>query len=193
MTLSDCKDDAKAYLIDLAQVLGRFDLAQFDRFVAALNEARSRDAAMYIFGNGGSGSTASHFVADINKGASYGKRSRFRMHCLNDNIPLMLAYSNDVSYDVVFAEQVKNHVRQGDLVIGISGSGNSKNVLLAIDEAKRAGARTFGLCGFGGGKLAPLCDDAIIVQSNDMQKVEDAHVIVMHMLLQALCKEQAPV
>ena len=113
---------------------------------------------------------------------------KFKVICLNDNIPTMLAYANDLSYQSVFVEQLKNFLQSGDVVIGISGSGNSENVIRALMFAKEKGARTIGLTGFDGGKLARVADIPFVVDINDMQKVEDVHMIVVHILMQYLCK-----
>jgi D-sedoheptulose 7-phosphate isomerase len=109
---------------------------------------------------------------------------RFKMICLNDNLPTMLAYANDVSYDVVFEEQLKNFFRRGDLVVGISGSGNSENVLRAIRYAGDHGGRTIGMSGHSGGKLADLVNISLLVPAGDMQKVEDMFMITIHMIMQ---------
>ena len=108
------------------------------------------------------------------------------MVCLNDNMPTMLALANDLSYDVVFEEQLKNQFTAGDVVLGISGSGNSENVLRAIRYAAANGGQTFGWSGFGGGRLAELVDLALVVESDDMQQVEDTHLVVAHMTMQAV-------
>jgi D-sedoheptulose 7-phosphate isomerase len=139
-------------------------------------------------GNGGSGSTASHFACDINKGCCLDLEKKFKMLCLNDNLPTLLALANDVSYDSVFVEQMKNFFNSGDVVIGISGSGNSENVLQAITYAKTMGGRTVGFSGFSGGKLSQIVDIAFVAEIDDMQKVEDVHMIVVHMIMQAVYK-----
>ena len=115
-----------------------------------------------------------------------GLEKRFRVICLNDNIPTMLAYADDLSYEDVFLEQLKNFFRVGDVVMGISGSGNSKNVLKAVSYAARNRGKTIGLCGFQGGELAKIVDIPLIVRSDDMQKVEDVHMVVVHMLMQKI-------
>ncbi len=137
-------------------------------------------------GNGGSGATASHFTCDINKGCCMDLNKKFKMICLNDSLPTLLALANDVSYDAVFVEQLKNFFLPGDLVIGISGSGNSPNVLRAIEYARVHQGVTIGLSGFSGGKLASLADIAWIAPVEDMQKIEDMHMIVVHMIMQAV-------
>ncbi|MBI3038561.1 SIS domain-containing protein [bacterium] len=178
-----------SYLSELNKLSKEISPSEFDIFVKELKGAYDRESYIFVFGNGGSGSTASHFVCDMNKGASYGKAKRFKVVCLNDNIPTILAYANDVSYDDVFVEQLKNFLKKDDLVIGISGSGNSNNVLKAIRFANDHEGKTFGICGFGGGKLKDLAQNSFVVQSKDMQKVEDMHIILIHCTMQLLFKD----
>jgi D-sedoheptulose 7-phosphate isomerase len=150
--------------------------------------AYNDEKQIFIMGNGGSGSTASHFTCDINKGCCLDMSKKFKVICLNDNIPTMLAYANDLSYEKVFVEQLKNYLQPGDLVIGISGSGNSENVLQAVSYARDMKAKTIGFSGFDGGRLAETVDIPLVASINDMQKVEDVHMIVVHMLMQYLYK-----
>lgn len=174
----------KKYLADLSTVFATVDAREFDQFVRELSTAYEKQSTIFVCGNGGSASTASHFACDINKGASYGKDKRFKILCLNDNIPTMLAYANDVSYDDVFVEQLKNFMVRDDMVVGISGSGNSKNVLKAVEYAKSHGVGTFGLCGYDGGALKQAAHNSLVVHSYDMQKVEDLHLILLHCVMQ---------
>lgn len=177
----------KKYLTELEGVFKKVQPNEFDDFVNELMDAYERDAHIFICGNGGSGSTASHFACDINKGVSFGKDKRFKVISLNDNIPIILAYANDVSYDDVFVEQLKNFLSPGDLFIGISGSGNSANVIKAIHYANAKGGRTFALCGFDGGELKRVSQKSLLVGCMDMQKVEDVHMIIIHCVMQYLC------
>jgi D-sedoheptulose 7-phosphate isomerase len=177
---------ATTYIDRLKKVLDAFDGKTFVEMVDAMLESYGRNAQIFIMGNGGSGATASHLACDINKGCCIDLEKKFRMICLNDNMPTMLALANDLSYEAVFEEQLKNFFNPGDLVIGISGSGNSENVLRAIAYAKARGGKTAGWSGFGGGRLAGMVDLAFVVQSHDMQQVEDAHMVVAHMLMQAI-------
>jgi D-sedoheptulose 7-phosphate isomerase len=177
---------ARAYLDELASLLERFNLEKFEKIVASILDVYEKNKKIFVMGNGGSGSTASHFACDINKGCCMDLEKKFKMICLNDNVPTMLALANDISYDVVFEEQLKNFFTPGDLVIGISGSGNSENVLRAIRYANASGGQTIGLSGFAGGKLAQLADIPFIAEIDDMQKVEDIHVIMVHMIMQAV-------
>jgi D-sedoheptulose 7-phosphate isomerase len=159
-----------------------------DALVQLLERACKEKRQVFLMGNGGSGSTASHAACDLNKGVSYGRAARFRAICLNDSLPTLMAYANDVSYDEVFVEPLKNFLRAGDLVIGFSGSGNSTNVLKAIEYANQQGAVTVGLSGFDGGKLARLVRLSLVVPVHDMQKAEDVHLIIFHVAMQALCE-----
>lgn len=176
----------KNYIERLIKVLRDFDGTVFDRIVGAILEAYSHQTNIFVMGNGGSGATASHLACDINKGCCIDLPDKFKMICLNDNIPTMMAIANDMEYEAIFEEQLKFFFKPGDLVIGISGSGNSENVLRAIAYAAATGGKTMGWSGFGGGKLASMVDIALVIQSHDMQQVEDAHVVLAHMLMQAV-------
>lgn len=176
------------YLNELKDLLNIFPHDRFEEIGRTILDAYHNEKHIFIMGNGGSGSTASHFVCDINKGSCLDLEKKFKVICLNDNMPSILAYANDLSYDKVFVEPLKNFLRSEDIVIGISGSGNSKNVIEAISYAKKKGAKTIGLSGFDGGKLAQLVDIPFVADINDMQKVEDVHMIVVHMLMQYLCR-----
>ncbi len=171
------------YIIQLNQTINNLNQNEIVTIVEVLKKARDEGKQIFIFGNGGSGSTATHFACDINKGVSRSDVNRFKVICLNDNIPTMLAYSNDVGYDVVFSEQLKNFVQKEDVVIGISGSGNSKNVILAMETAKQYGAITVGITGYNGGKLKEVCDVSFNANVNDMQLSEDVHMIWVHIMM----------
>lgn len=176
----------KKYLREISNIFERINTKEFTVFIEELLAAYERKSYIFVCGNGGSASTASHFACDINKGVSFGKNKRFKMISLNDNIPILLAYANDIAYDDIFVEQLKNLLAKDDLVIGISASGNSNNVLKAIEYANKNGGKTFGICGFNGGKLRNLAQRAIAINSNDMQKVEDLHSIFLHCAMQYL-------
>jgi D-sedoheptulose 7-phosphate isomerase len=175
------------YCQGLKQALDTVAADAFAEFIELLEKAYQEGRQVFLMGNGGSASTASHAVADLNKVVSFGRPQRFRAICLNDSLPTLTAYANDVSYDTIFVEPLKNFLRPGDVVIGISGSGNSPNVLKAIDYANQHGAITVGLCGFQGGKLVRLAHLALLVPVHDMQKVEDIHLIIFHVAMQVLC------
>jgi D-sedoheptulose 7-phosphate isomerase len=184
----DIKFFANNYLKELGELFETLDLEQFEKMVKMILKAYDGGKHIFVMGNGGSGSTASHFACDINKGCCFDLEKKFKMICLNDNLPTLLALSNDASFDLVFVEQMKNFFNKGDLVIGISGSGNSQNVLNAIDYAKNNGGITMGLSGFSGGKLSQTVDIPFIATIDDMQKIEDVHMIVVHMIMQAVHK-----
>jgi D-sedoheptulose 7-phosphate isomerase len=174
------------YLADLKRIFELFPREAFRKIVNIFLDAYDIEKHIFVMGNGGSATTASHLACDINKGACFDLDKKFRVQCLNDNIPIMLAYSNDLSYNEIYIEQLKNYFERGDVVLGISGSGNSENILKAVCYALDNGGKTIGLCGFNGGKLSKLTDISLIIDSNDMQKVEDVHLIIVHMLMQTL-------
>ena len=175
------------YCQGLKEALDTIPTDAVENFLLLLEAAYLEGRQVFIMGNGGSGSTASHAAGDLNKGVSYGREKRFRVISLNDNMATITAYANDVSYNEAFVEQLKNFLHSGDLVIGISGSGNSPSVLKAIEYANQQGAVTVGLCGFGGGKLAGLAQLPVHIPVNDMQKVEDIHMMLFHVAMQILC------
>jgi len=172
----------QVYKQDLLRAIDAIDLGKVSQAIEILREARDHGRAIFICGNGGSASTASHFVCDMLKGASYQRERRFRIMALTDSLPTITAYSNDVCYDCVFAEQLKNFAQPGDVVMAISGSGNSPNVLRAIEYAGSIGCRTIALTGRDGGKLAPLAQLNIQVSNPHMGRIEDGHMIAAHMI-----------
>ncbi len=181
--------ETECYFTLLIDTINKLDRKEIETFFSQLLVCYEQKRQIFIFGNGGSAATASHLATDLNKGVSYGLEKRFRVVCLNDNIPTMLAYANDLSYNDVFVEQLKNFLMKDDLVIGISGSGNSENVLRAIEYANRAGAVTFGITGFDGGKLKKIAKYSINANINDMQISEDLHVIICHVIMKLFYKK----
>ncbi len=177
------------YISDLKNVFDNFPVEKFEKIANILLDTYERDCTIFTFGNGGSGSTASHLACDINKGVSQELNKRFRVICLNDNIPTLLAYANDLSYEDVFVEQLKNFLKPNDVIIGISGSGNSKNILKAIQYGNENSAITVGFTGFDGGKLAVIAKESFIAPSNDMQKIEDVHLILTHIFMQIFIRK----
>src|SRR5215207_8522054 len=149
----------------------------------AIRDVRDRDAQVFVVGNGGSAATASHFAVDLGKGASLDAERRFRVLSLTDNVPWITALGNDLSYEDVFVEQLKNFARPGDLLLAISGSGNSENVLRAVRYANSIGCRTIGLAGFAGGKLREQAQECLVVNSDHMGRIEDGHFIVQHLIV----------
>lgn len=175
-----------AYLAQVAAVIAALPTVEITAAVDLLLDAWRRRARVYVCGNGGSAAIASHFAGDLNKGANVAGRHRFRAIALVDNVPAMMAWSNDEGYEAGMVEQLRNFVEPGDLVIGISGSGNSVNVLKAMALANAVGAATLGLCGFGGGQLRQISQTAIHVACHSMEQVEDAFTVICHVLLFAL-------
>jgi D-sedoheptulose 7-phosphate isomerase len=174
------------YIEHLKEILDAFPHDEFERLIEVMLQACEQGRRIFVMGNGGSASTASHWVCDINKGCSSIDGAKFKMLCLNDSVSTMLAYANDFSYEHIFVEQLKNFFNPGDVVIGISGSGNSPNVLKAIDFANRNGGITVGMCGFSGGRLIDMVGIKLLAGVHDMQKVEDIHLIIIHMAMQRI-------
>lgn len=182
------KNYIEDYFKKLKTTIDKLDRKEIENFIRLLITARDNDSTIFIMGNGGSASTASHFLCDIAKGMDYKKGKKIKIICLSDNTPIMMAYANDVSYDDIFVEQLKTHLKKDDVVIGISGSGNSKNVLKAIEFANKNGGLTVGLTGYDGGKLKKIARHSINANVDDMQISEDTHLILTHLTMQVLDK-----
>ena len=182
MNAEEQKNLIKSYFDREIETIKKLDINAINEAVNAIWSAYEREATIYIFGNGGSAATASHFVCDFNKGISENKDKKFNLICLSDNIPTMTAIANDVSYDEVFRYQLLNKLKPTDLVIGISGSGNSKNVINAVEYAKEIGTPVIGITGYNGGKLKALADHHMDANIDDMQISEDIHMIFDHMM-----------
>jgi len=172
----------ESYKHALLKTIETIDLKQVEHAIEWFQEARAAGRQIFVCGNGGSAATASHFVTDMVKGASYDRPVRFRILALTDSMSTVSAYANDVDFESVFVEQLKNFAQPGDLVMGISGSGNSPNVLRAIEFANSMGCRTLGLTGRDGGKLGRLVQRNIQVAEPHMGRIEDAHMIACHMI-----------
>jgi len=172
---------AEQYFEELQRVMVYLPKEGIDQIAGILLRAYDGGRTVYLCGNGGSASLASHFACDLGKGTAYcngGKR--LRVLSLTDNVPTLTAWANDSSYEDVFSEQLRNFVQPGDVAVAISGSGNSKNVLNALQAAREAGATTVGISGFQGGEMKSLCDICVIVPSNNMQIIEDLHLAMAH-------------
>ena len=183
--MGDVDSRSHDYLSEVSKTLDTMkkDLPGKTRdIVSVLTTARDSGKRIYTLGNGGSASTASHMASDLNKGANRQDSPRFKAIALTDNIPAMSAWANDSSYEDIFVEQLKNHLEKGDVVIAISGSGNSSNILKAVHYANDIGATTVGLSGFDGGKLSKIAKISYVVPNNCMQQVEDIHLLIEHML-----------
>ena len=173
---------AKNYKQRLLAALDTVDLDRVEALIEVFRRARDEDRQIFVFGNGGSAATANHFACDIVKGASYGQQKRFKIMSLAEQIPTLTAYSNDVGYESVFVEPLKNFARPGDIAMAISGSGNSENVVQAIEYANSIGCYTVGLSGLSGGRLRPSVDLSVHISDDHMGRVEDAHFVVCHMV-----------
>jgi len=186
----------QTYIDQVKCTLDNLPLEAIENTIAVLEEARLHDRQVFIMGNGGSAATASHFACDLGKGTLMPGRPRFRVIALTDNMPLFSALANDFGYDRVFVEQLASLVQPGDVVIGISGSGNSPNVLNAIHLARQVGATTVGMAGFDGGQLRRLVDVCIHVPNSCIEQVEDLHLMLEHLicteLRQAIGAQDAP-
>lgn len=182
------REEHKAYFELLSKSLLEVDQIQIEQLEEQLLKAYQHDCQIFIFGNGGSGASASHIAGDFVKGASWGLTKRFRFICLNDNLASLMAIANDSSYEDIFVEPLKNFMRSGDLVIGISGSGNSINVVKALEYAKNQANPTVALSGFKGGKIKSLAEFSVHVPVMDMEITEDAHMAIFHTVKQSLIK-----
>ena len=178
--------DVRVYFSTVQELLNQIPFSAVDQVVEALTSANQAGQTVFICGNGGSASTATHFGCDLAKRPIVAGQPRYRVIPLTDNNALMTALSNDIGYEVVFSEQLIPLVRQGDILIGISGSGNSKNVLKAVEVAKAAGATTIGFSGYDGGKLAPAVDISVHIPSFNMAMVEDVHLMLEHAICERL-------
>ena len=184
----DYRKEIEAYFEKEKQGLDAISKEELNELMNLLMNAREEGKTIFIMGNGGSAATASHYVCDFNKGISYGKEKMFKFICLNDNIPTMMAYANDMSYADVFVGPLKNFMQEGDIVIGISGSGNSVNVVRAIQYANNNGGITVGLTGYSGGKVKQLSKYNVHVPVDDMQITEDLHMVFDHCMMKILNK-----
>ena len=165
---------------------------ELEKIFNVLKNARDSGNQVFVMGNGGSASTASHFVADLLKTSITNENKRFKAISLSDNIPVLLAWSNDESYDTVFSNQLENFREKDDVVIGISGSGNSKNVSNAIQLANEKHATTVGLNGKGGGELSEIVKINLTVKSDDMLTIETIHLLICHLLTTMIRSDGTP-
>jgi D-sedoheptulose 7-phosphate isomerase len=180
-----------SYFELLRCAIGNLPYSAVEQAATELIRAYNQDRTIFLFGNGGSAALASHFACDLAKGTvriAEGQK-RFRVLALTDNVPLITAWANDTCYESIFEEQLRNFVKAGDIAFAISGSGNSSNVLKALEVARGAGACNIGLTGFSGGKMKALCNICIVIPSNNMQVIEDLHLSVAHAIFSVIrCK-----
>ena len=180
-----------AYRERLLSTIALIDTSVVNQAIAWMREARSQNRAIFVAGNGGSAATAAHFVCDMVKGASYQRNERFRIVALGQNLPALTAYSNDVDYSEALLEELRNFAQPGDLYMAISGSGNSPNVVRAMEYANSIGCRTLALTGRDGGKLGALAQLQIHVPEPHMGRIEDAHHVICHMICYAFMEAAA--
>ncbi len=179
----DFQNDIKDYIAYEIETLNSLDIAAINEALNLLLETQKNHKRIYIFGNGGSSATASHFQNDFGKGVSEYIENKFRFQCLNDNIATLMAVANDIGFEEIFRFQLKGILEPGDIVIALSGSGNSENVINAVEYAKECGNKIIGLTGYNGGRLKELSDVSLHVPVNSMQITEDIHMVFDHLMM----------
>lgn len=175
----------REYLESTREVLGRIETREVQELIDLLMDAREKGRRIFVLGNGGSAATASHFAVDLGKGTLRGieDQPRFRVDSLTDNLPYVTAWANDFDYDLVFEQQLRNLGAPGDVVIAISASGNSPNLVRAMEYARSAGMVTAAMTGFSGGKLKELADLSVHVPVDDYGMAENMHMIIVHIII----------
>lgn len=171
----------KKYVVELQQTLDHLPWGSIEVMIEQLHHARMKGKQIFIMGNGGSAATASHLACDLGKNTVIAGIPRFRVHALTDNMAFFSACGNDYGYESVFAEQLANFIEEDDIVIAISTSGNSPNVLKAVQLAQAQGSYTIGWCGYTGGKLADLVNLPLIISNHSVEQIEDVHMILAHL------------
>lgn len=184
-TQSDLASWSQKYVEQQKAALDSIDLVAVGRLVERLKRAVAEDRQIFVFGNGGSAANASHFATDLGKGSSDKIGKRFRVLSINDNVSWLTALGNDYAYEDVFVRQLENYARPGDFVLVLSVSGNSPNVVKAVEWAKQHGVFTAALVGGKRGRLAELADEPIVIDSTHYGRAEDAHMAICHMLCYA--------
>ncbi|MCD4707928.1 MAG: SIS domain-containing protein [Candidatus Sabulitectum sp.] len=182
-------ENIEKYLAEVSELVLRIPPSTVERITSLILEAYKKGNRIFVFGNGGGSSTSAHFVCDLAKGTITEGKPRLKAISLAENMPLLTAWANDTDYTNTFGEQLKNLVEQDDVVIGLSGSGMSPNVINAFHVANDAGAVSILLSGFVGGNALKAASDAIVVPSTDMQQIEDVHMILTHIIFRCLKRE----
>jgi D-sedoheptulose 7-phosphate isomerase len=172
----------RTYLDQVSSLVMKVPPEEIGRVSDIIIGAYERGSRVFVFGNGGGSATSGHFVCDLAKGTAIGRRRRLKALSLATNVPLLTAWANDTDYTNTFGEQLRNLVEQGDVVIGLSGSGMSPNVINALKLANEAGAVSIIFTGFDGGDAAKVAAESIVVPSDDMQMIEDVHLILAHIV-----------
>jgi D-sedoheptulose 7-phosphate isomerase len=177
---------AKDYLLAVQEVLAHLDHEVVDRMIDVIWRGYEEGRTLFVFGNGGSAALASHFACDIGKGTVAGRAKRLKTIALTDNVALITAWANDKAYEEIFSEQLESLAEKGDIALAISGSGNSPNVIRGLEAGRRLGVQTLVLTGFAGGRAKTLADLCLIVPSDSMQHIEDAHLCATHAIFLAI-------
>ena len=177
------EQEIETYLSHEIETIKALDIRTIDAAIQLIRETYQREGRIYVFGNGGSSATASHWQNDFNKGVSEYLEKKFHFVCLNDNIPTIMAIANDIGFEEVFRFQLRGNLREGDIVIAISGSGNSRDVILAAEYAKEQGCQVIGLTGYDGGDLKKINDISLHVPVMSMQITEDLHMMFDHLIM----------
>lgn len=184
--MTDYRCRIERYIEMEKQVLDTLPVEDISNVINILEQARLEGKRIFVCGNGGSASTAAHLEGDFNKGVSYDQEIKYDIECLSDNVPMMMAIANDISYSDIFVVPLRNKLKRGDIVIGISGSGNSENVVRALRYANETGAETIAFTGYNGGILKKIAKHNIHVAVDNMQITEDVHLILNHMMMYIL-------
>lgn len=187
----DYRSEITAYIENEINTIHNLDIDAINQALNVLLEAFENGNTVFVLGNGGSSATASHFQNDFNKGISEHTEKKFNFQCLNDNVATVMAIANDIGFEEVFRFQLRGHVKPGDVVMAISGSGNSKNVINAVKYARDQGCRIIGLTGFDGGTLKQMADISLHVPVNSMQITEDLHMMLDHLMMSVFYKTLA--
>ena len=178
------------YMREHAKIYEKMDKENIDICIKKVVDKINENKKIITCGNGGSASTSSHYITDWNKMFHLASGSKLRGFCLTDNIGLVTAYGNDISYDEIFAGQLNSIMDEGDLLVAVSGSGNSPNILSAIEKAHQMGGEVLGVLGYDGGKAKDMCDLAFHVPSWDMQVCEDMHLSFGHLVMKEICNNE---
>ena len=172
-----------AYRAELTEHIQKLDTAAFQGFIEILLAAYRQEKQVFIIGNGGSAATANHFVCDFGKNAVQGNKRRFRILSLCDNIEKITAFGNDISFDEIFRQQLINLMNEGDAVIALSASGNSPDLVRALEYAMEKKGHIVALAGFGGGKIAPMAEVSVVTDMTSYERIEDLHLMILHMVV----------
>jgi D-sedoheptulose 7-phosphate isomerase len=177
------KEFINDYISSINETISGLDIEKISKVTEKIGEAHKNKKRIFVFGNGGSAATANHFVCDLGKNAIKGDENRFQIISLSDNVSSITAYGNDAGYESVFVEQLKNLIQPGDTIVCISASGNSPNIIKAVEYAKKKNAVIISLTGFNGGKLKEISDFNVNVPDNSYEKIEDIHLIITHIIV----------